>query len=299
MSVVAVDWGSTNLRAYRLNAQLELEDRIDAALGIKNIEHTNYEKILESLLGDWLVGTQYFIFSGMITSRQGWIETPYVACPVSLESLVEQIQAQKLESGHTAYFMPGVCCYLFNGESSADVMRGEEVQLLGMSANTRKIVVLPGTHSKWVQLNSHSIDTFCTYMTGELFELVRYQSLAGQLATTTDHIDEHFLDGVNIGYNSDQLMGKLFGARSSVLLGHRAPEAVHSYLSGLLIGTEIRQGVAQTPQGYRQTPIELVGSNVLVQRYKQAFDALSLNAVINDTTAELNTYSNIAGILNA
>jgi len=298
MSVIAVDWGSTNLRAYRLNAQLELEDRIDAAYGIKNIEHTNYESVLESLLGDWLADTRYFIFSGMITSRQGWIETPYVACPVTPESLVENIQSQKLKSGLTAYFIPGACCYLLNGEPATDVMRGEEVQLLGLSAESKKIVVLPGTHSKWVQMNTGSICAFCTYMTGELFELVRYKSLAGQLASTENHIAGHFLEGVNIGYKSDQLMGKLFSARSSVLLEQRAPETVHSYLSGVLIGTEIKQGMAQTAEDYRHAPIELVGSDALVKRYKQAFDALSLSSFINNDSAEINTYQKIARILN-
>lgn len=266
---VGVDWGSSSFRAYRFDSIGEIVDFKESADGIKTVDH--FEAVLLSQIGAWLQPGDMVLLSGMITSRNGWVETPYIPCPFELSQLLQQSVARSLANGCTLLFLPGACV-----NQPADVMRGEELQLYGAVQQQQQLVVLPGTHSKWAFVSAGVLEKFHTVVTGELFDVLINQTLIGGLATSREHIDRVFSKGVDTGFNTEAIVSQLFTARSSVLLGQLAPEEVHSYLSGLLIGNEIRES-------YRLFSADLsvlvVGSGMLCSKYTKAFDLLGINVI--------------------
>ena len=261
----AVDWGSSSFRAYRYDSVGQLVEKIDLSAGIKTLSNANFETVLLDNIGNWLQDGDAILLAGMITSRDGWIETPYLKCPLSLHQLAENSVRKNLSNGSTALFLPGV-------SAPMDVMRGEELQLYGSLTGDDQIVILPGTHSKWVYARSGVLEQFHTVVTGELFDLLINNSLIGGLATSTDWSELSFSNGVLDGFNSSAIISQLFSARSGVLLEQLKAQDVHSYLSGLLIGNEIRESV----KFYPDVPKLLVGTDSLLDRYQLAFELLGL-----------------------
>jgi 2-dehydro-3-deoxygalactonokinase len=165
-------------------------------------------------------------------------------------------------------FLPGVAVT----SPVADVMRGEEVQVFGANLGNRpSLVVLPGTHSKWAHISDGRIESFATFVTGELFDLLRNRSLVGGLATGDDFHELAFLEGVDEALEDTAetggLVRRLFGARASVLVAGKAPIEVSSYLSGLLIGNEIHEADRMFGAVDR---VAIIGSEILEARYAAA-----------------------------
>ncbi len=280
-----VDWGSTSFRAYRFDDTGGVLETISASAGIKTVVDQNFEAVLQATIGHWLGPGDEVLFSGMITSRNGWIETPYLECPVQLERLYDNAVRHTLSSKIRALFLPGVCMRT----PAADVMRGEELQLYGALNHDEQVVVLPGTHSKWASLSQGVLKEFKTVITGELFDLLRNQSLVGALATSEEWIESSFVEGVNEGYASANIVTRLFSARSSVLLEQLDANAAHSYLSGLLIGNEISEMDAMI----NANPVMLVGSETLVKSYLCAFNAVSIAAESEATPSAAEGFSRL------
>ncbi len=266
-----IDWGSSSFRAYKFDEMGCVTDTVSSSAGIKTIVDQNFEVVLHSAIGHWLEAGDEVLLSGMITSRHGWIETPYLECPVKLERLYDNAVSHSLSHQVRALFLPGVCVR----SPAADVMRGEELQLYGALNHDEQVVVLPGTHSKWASLSQGVLKEFRTVITGELFDLLRNQSLVGALATSDQWVESSFVHGVREGYSSENIITRLFSARSSVLLEQLEANAVHSYLSGLLIGNEI----SEMDTMLNANPVMLVGSESLVASYLCAFNALSIAAM--------------------
>ncbi len=264
---VGVDWGSSSFRAYRFDENFELLEQVETSAGIKTVSNLDFEPVLLDNIGHWLQPGDAMLLAGMITSRNGWVETPYVRCPVALSQLAEDSVVKTLGNDVTALFLPGV-------STAVDVMRGEELQLYGALSGKDQLVVLPGTHSKWAYVKSGVLKEFHTVVTGELFDLLINNSLVGGLATSTDWSEAGFAKGVNDGFNSTGIISQLFTARSGVLLSLLDAQDVHSYLSGLLIGNEIRESV----RAYPDIPRLLVGADALLHRYQLAFDLLGIEA---------------------
>ena len=234
---IALDWGTTSLRAYQVNAKGEITDQLSAPEGIMAIKDGKFEETLESHIGAWSKSLP-IIASGMITSRQGWVECPYAECPAGAAELAKLIKTQKTTSGRAVHFITG----LHNRSTSIqhDVLRGEETQVLGALENGATHFVTPGTHSKWVDVKTGRINHFATYMTGESFALYRNHSILGKLMTSDQPNEPAFKRGVEQAFADPAgLLHSLFSVRSLGLFNAVPAEALHSYLSGLLIGAEV------------------------------------------------------------
>lgn len=289
-----VDWGSSSFRAYCFNEQGDVIDCVANHSGIREINAESvsvFENILFDNVGKWLSTGDSILLSGMITSKAGWIETQYMACPQDVTELA--FHASRIDvNGCRLLFLPGIK----QTEPVADVMRGEELQLLGACNNGgSSTVVLPGTHSKWAKMNGNTLTAFRTIMTGELFELVRHQSLVGAIATSDTHDADAFIKGVQQGYSSDTVVSDLFTLRSSVLLEQVSASSVHSRLSGLLIGREIREG--QQLLGDDSDAVILVGADRLCDLYKAAFKTLGTDVTQFDGNAAVSGFRLVANSL--
>lgn len=274
---VGVDWGSSSFRAYRFDSSGEMVDKIDQAAGIKTVTDQNFENVLFESIGHWLQPGDAILFSGMITSRNGWMETPYLECPVSLHQLGSKSSVKKISNDIAGLFLPGLSM-----RTPADVMRGEELQLYGALSHDEQLVILPGTHSKWACVRAGVVEKFHTVVTGELFELLINHSLVGGLATSIDFSEKGFNDGVRSGYASKTIVSQLFVARSGVLLEQLNPNDVYSYISGLLIGNEIKESDTVFSNNL---PILLVGADSLIAKYLSAFELLGISAEVESRDA--------------
>ncbi|HET7526195.1 MAG TPA: 2-dehydro-3-deoxygalactonokinase, partial [Burkholderiaceae bacterium] len=171
-SLIALDWGTSNLRASLLDEGGVVIDTRSAAAGVMAVAERRFADALLSLCGDWLQAHAHCacIASGMIGSRQGWVEAPYVECPAALADAAAQLVSVAFGDGdrHRLHVVPGLRCVGADGE--VDVMRGEETQLWGASLPAGSCCVLPGTHSKWAWLGEgERVLGFQTHMTGELY----------------------------------------------------------------------------------------------------------------------------------
>ena len=241
--LIAVDWGTTNRRAWRLDANGRSEAEFEDDQGITAIRPGGFPAAVADIrerLGDLPL-----LMAGMIGSNRGWVEAPYVSCPAGPAELAAHLQQVP---GERAAIVPGLSV---RDDVHADVMRGEEVQLFGAVAAGLSppdaLVAHPGTHNKWAWLESGRVTRFRTVMTGEMFSLLSKHSILSQWLHTSVSPGEAFLAGVRRGMAGDALTAELFSVRASVLLGVREAHEAASFTSGLLIGADVATGLAGAP----------------------------------------------------
>jgi 2-dehydro-3-deoxygalactonokinase len=262
--LIAVDWGTSSLRGARLDeAGCVLEEK-SAPLGILNVPHGDSAGVFASLFADWMKPAgSVCLISGMAGSRQGWVEAPYVACPAGPEELGRHLHW--IEPGRIA-LVPGLS--VERGEVP-DVMRGEEVQIFGamrLARITDGLFVLPGTHSKWATVQEGRVTGFRTYMTGEFYGLLSQHSILARTLEADAPLDEPmFLRGVTRAGEGNGLLHEAFGVRALALFDRLSPAQSASYLSGLLIGEELR--VQELPAGRE---VVVIGAPALMARYALA-----------------------------
>lgn len=265
--MIGVDWGSTAFRAWLFEAGACTAAFRDPEGGLRAVTEHDFAGHLEARLLPWFRSGTTVLLSGMVTSRNGWVETPYLHCPAAPQGLVGQA-VWRDHLGMRLGFLPGVC----QSTPVADVMRGEEMQILGATrAHPDVLVVLPGTHSKWVRLSGGRIAAFRTFLTGELFHLLLSQSLVGRLASGRAPHPPCFAAGLAASGRTS-LLADVFEARAGVLLGSLPAEGVADFLSGLMIGTELRAGLEAFATG-GERPL-LVGDPALCGRYADALATL-------------------------
>jgi len=271
-ALIGIDWGSTNLRAYRFDGSGVVVATRESAQGIVNIRDRGFEAALLALCADWIDSTPntVILMSGMIGSRQGWIEAPYAPCPASSGDVARQLTRIDT-SVAPAWIVPGISVVAENGVY--DVMRGEETQIFGaIDSAASAFVIAPGTHSKWIDIENRGIRNFRTFMTGELYSLLRSHSLLGRLMIDAPHDADAFSRGVRIGLEGD-LTGHLFGVRTEGLFARIAPAALASYLSGLLIGAEIHsatQGPSRWVELQKASTLRIIGTAAISGSYRNA-----------------------------
>lgn len=261
--LIAIDWGTSSLRAALLNAQGNVKEERTSAQGILTVPPGGFPEAFHSICKGWQKDDTLTLMSGMVGSRQGWMEAPYCPCPAGFDDIARQLAW--VEPGRVA-IVPGMSC---ERDGVPDVMRGEEVQvfgalrLLGLSDAT---VVLPGTHSKWVSVRGGRIEHFATWMTGEFYALLRQHSILSRTLPAQDgELDVAAFDrGVDRALQSASLLGSAFSARTLSLFDQLPAAALPSYLSGLVIGEELR---AQEPQ---TSSVVVMGAPALTQRYDRA-----------------------------
>jgi 2-dehydro-3-deoxygalactonokinase len=277
-SLISVDWGTSSFRAYLVGASGEVRERAEGPWGILNTPDNAFEDVLESVLSTWLERYPNLptLASGMITSRQGWIETPYLTTPCNLSDLARSLISHTTASGRTIHFVAGLRHH--DAEGTADVMRGEETQILGCfpESGETALLILPGTHSKWVRLENRALTRFATYMTGEVFAALRDHTILGRLMVTGPFRREGFLRGLTAGMAGEgALLHRLFASRTLTLFHQLEKEAAADYLSGLLIGEELREGRANFMK--TRESVLLVGNSDLVDRYATALDFMEVD----------------------
>lgn len=271
--LLGIDWGSTSLRGYLIAENGEVLASRETKHGVFHLPPGGFEAAFDYLISGWepLSPTLPILACGMVGSAQGWMEVPYVSCPMTVTGIAAGIAAKSIGNGRMLHVVPGMASH----GVLPDVMRGEETQVIGaLAARATKAgemtIVLPGTHSKWVQVRDGSITRIETFMTGELFELLRVHSSIGRVAATVSELAEEgegaFRRGVHdaIDARNRSVTHLMFTTRSQVLLGKLASDQALDYLSGLLIGEELRR---QSVRG----DCVLVGSAELCDRYEQAF----------------------------
>ena len=236
---IAVDWGTTNRRAYLLDSAGNRTKEFEDGKGVLSIRDGGFPAAIKEIRDK--LGDKPLLLAGMVGSNRGWKEALYVPCPASIDGIVSKL----VWAGEREAIVPGVS-YIGNGR--ADVMRGEEVQLLGAAAAglvaSDGLVCHPGTHNKWTSLHGSEIQSFQTVMTGEIFSLLKEHSILADLLKEPVEVGDPFRQAAKHAIFNESLPAELFSVRASVLLGRMKREDAASYLSGLLIGTDVRIGLA-------------------------------------------------------
>lgn len=276
--LVGVDWGTSSLRVARLDAQGHALEEREFPRGILTVPPNGFPQVFDEACGDWMKAPgSLALICGMAGSRQGWVEAPYAPCPAGLPEIERELAW--IEPGRIAV-VPGLTCQL---AGVPDVMRGEETKAFGvlrlMGVDDARIV-MPGTHCKWTLARSGRLESFATYMTGEFYALLRKHSiLARTLPEDDGELDEAALcRGVDHAMRTGNLLHAAFSARTLSLFDRIAPAAAPSYLSGLLIGEELRSQELGKPQeaGAAREPLVLVGAGRLTRQYAAALSHLGV-----------------------
>jgi len=289
-ALIGLDWGTSSIRAYLLSATGAVLQHREGDEGILKAASVGFPAVFDRYVGDWrrLDPRLPVLMCGMVGSRQGWVEVPYLKCPASLADLGGALCTIEPEPGiGTLSVVPGLC---MDGGATGlpDVMRGEETQLAGAfeSADASGLCVLPGTHSKWARLAHGRIERFATYMTGELFALLRQHSILGRLMPDeAAHDPAAFARGLHLALAGEAkaqgLLHQLFSVRTLGLFERLAPAALESYLSGLLIGSELASarlsGYLPAP-GPAQPAVVVVGNHRLAALYREALSAMGVHS---------------------
>lgn len=259
-----IDWGTTNRRAYICQGTRVLERCVDDQ-GVRKVGPGQWELALDELRNRFSAPPPSLtLLAGMVGSNIGWVEVPYVTCPAGLDELAGSLHW--VVPGEIA-IVPGLS---FEEDGNADVMRGEEVQVIGalslLQNVGRRVLCAPGTHNKWVCATDLRIERFSTVLTGELFDMLRRHSILAELLARDVSPDDSFRAGVLHSLDSADLLAELFRARARVLLGNAPRSSIASYVSGLLIGEDVRIGreFAGTSE------IHVLGEESIAQLYEAA-----------------------------
>jgi 2-dehydro-3-deoxygalactonokinase len=265
--LIAVDWGTSNFRAFRLAPDGAIRERRSSPRGILYVQDAQFESVLSEEVGDWIEqGETQILLCGMVGSRQGWVEAAYLPCPVGIAELVRSAVRIPFSRAQVQ-MIPGVIASDENGVP--ETMRGEETEAIGIleTCKGNGLVCLPGSHSKWIRLRDSRIWSFRTHFTGELFAALQKCTILGRTMTVADaKISEAFEKGVARAGESGGLLHHLFGVRTLTLTGQILPEDSASYLSGLLIGHEVRNALESN------TDVYLVGSSPLSSLYARVIE---------------------------
>ena len=270
--LIAVDWGTSSLRAARIAADGAVIEERASQRGILTVAAGGFPAVLQETCGDWLARDDTLcLVSGMAGSKQGWREAPYCACPAGFEEVARSLTW--IEPGRVA-LVPGLSC---EHGGVPDVMRGEEVQVFGamdLLGQRDGVFVLPGTHSKWAQVIGGRVQSFATFMSGELYALLRQHSILARMMPADDGtLDEGaFARGVHHAQDSGSLLRSAFSARTLALFDRLPSASLPSYLSGLVIGEELRMRAASVRE------LVLIGSPALTQRYALALRTVGAGA---------------------
>jgi 2-dehydro-3-deoxygalactonokinase len=270
---IAVDWGTTNRRAYRIDADGKHVGEFEDHKGVLSVPVGGFPDAVAEIrqrLGDLPL-----LLAGMVGSNRGWVEAAYVPCPASIDDLAGKLAW----AGKREAIVPGVS---YVGDGRADVMRGEEVQLLGAIAaglmDPDGLACHPGTHNKWATLRGGKISTFRTVMTGELYNLLKEHSILSDLLQGKVEANDVFRAAARHAIYNEALPAELFSVRAGVLLGQAKKEDAASHTSGLLIGADVRIGLSHP----NAAEIGVLGRPDLTRLYAAAIGEANRRAIEHD-----------------
>lgn len=283
---VAVDWGTSNVRAWGIAADGSTAFEASSEKGMSRLTREQFADVLDELIGtNDLPGRQPadVVICGMAGARQGWLEAPYLETPTSLLALAKgAVGPQDANTRLAPRILPGIAQ---RSEGAEDVMRGEETQLLGLlhlKPGFNGLAILPGTHSKWVEIDNGVVKRFSSAMTGELYEVLSSHSVLRH-SFTGDHTGPATEDGVTAGFEAgfaapELFTSNLFRTRAAALLSGKGSDWCAGYLSGLLISTEIAGHRSWLGTG----EVPLIGSTRLTRIYGAALKHLGVASAAID-----------------
>ena len=286
--MIAVNWGTTNFRAYKLDAQGNVEAEKTSGRGAVSVPSGGFQDALMAEVMEWIgTGDNRILMCGMVGARRGWKEAPYVAVPASYEQVVQSVIKLDVD-GLNARIVPGMIGVDSSGVP--DVMRGEETEILGCAAEVKKNTqfCLPGTHTKWVGVEDGKIGSFSTSMTGDLFRAIRENTILRSCTQHEPNNENAFVEGVGRAQQDGELGHQLFGVRTLVLTGRMSEASASSYLSGLLIGREVKD------MARKDDVVHLIGEGPLCAHYKKALSEIGVNSKIEPEGAALRGLLRIA-----
>ena len=260
---IAVDWGTSFFRSYLIEKD-QISDSIQTKDGMKFLEKVSFEKTLVKLIEPWLENNYKIevLASGMVGSKQGWIEAPYQKTPCNLNR-IEFISPTIKDNRFSLKIFSGI-----SQINKPDVMRGEETQIAGFIYDNPKFngsICLPGTHSKWVKIENGNIINFKTYMTGELFEIISKNSVLIHSVTSNKIKKNELIKAVDEIFEKPEIFGNaLFQLRADDLINSRGSEIYKSKLSGYLLGLELLGSL----EFWKKKDIVLIGNADLIELYE-------------------------------
>ena len=281
IALIGLDWGSTHARAYAFDHGGEVVDRAQSDAGALTLKNSQqFDDTLYELVGSWAKANPSapLIACGMVGAKSGWREAGYVALganvgiglDVQIAALAANVVHVETSLGRALAIIPGI------KSDEPDVMRGEETQLVG-SEVAEGIVVLPGTHSKWVHMKAGSVDSFATFYTGEMNALIREHSSVGALIKSAPDHDDVAAFEMGLHYaraGAASWLHDLFVLRASVVTAQRSEAFVSTALAGWLLGCEIGAALAMYPQ---TRGVVLVASAALAPWYESATRAFGVD----------------------
>lgn len=275
---VAIDWGTTHLRAWLMSGH-QATAEAHSARGMGKLAPEAFEQVLIDLVSPWLEGRNrtLVLACGMIGARQGWIEAPYVATPAPPGHPNAAVTVPVRDDRIDVRILPGLC-----QRQPADVMRGEETQIAGLLLEQPAfagVVCLPGTHSKWVRVKGGRVESFQTYMTGEMFELLSRHSVLRHSVAESGWDDAAFSAGFRRTVGDPAALAvALFAIRAQDLLQSSSPVAARASLSGMLVGAEFAGSGIAAAVG----PVALIGGEPLTRIYLDAFNLIGVDPLVVD-----------------
>jgi 2-dehydro-3-deoxygalactonokinase len=286
------DWGSSNLRVYRCDADGIVQGERNGP-GVAQCD--NFEATFFDVIGDWAdeARSSTVFLSGMVGSTLGWHDAPYLACPATIPDLGRAVLRFEAR-GQRFAIVPGLRCTNIFG--LPDVLRGEEMQLLGWAdvhgaGMAQRTICLPGTHTKWAQVDGGRVTAFFTSLQGEIRAALLGQGLIGKTLgpdaakAATDHAE--FDRGVAAMVDPTlSIEHAVFSTRSRIVLGDLAVASGASYLTGLLIGAEVRDGrAAHRARGLSDNDFVLIATPLLTDLYARALAAFDCRSEVVDGAA--------------
>lgn len=280
-ALVGIDWGTTRFRAYLIDEHGDVIDHVQSDDGLMAVKPGGFPAVLALRCGMWLARAPSIpiLMAGMVGSRNGWVEAAYCPCPASISTLSTALTPIDIGNGRMAHIVPGLSTR--DDDGTPDVLRGEETLACGAHVKNG-LVILPGTHSKWITITAGVMTGFSTYMTGDFYAALSGHTILKALRQEPDD-PNGFIKGVQAANRGGGLTHQAFAARTSVLLGDLKGEEVGPFLSGLLIGSEMIHGLKRVPA---PETITLIADGILADHYRTVLDHLHLSYdVITPETA--------------
>ena len=275
---IAVDWGTSHLRAWKMHFDGSILDTLRCDKGMNSVESQQFETVLLSLIAPWLDDKHCtsVLACGMLGSRQGWVEVSYLSTPCAPNA--ELTQAPTSDARIQVYICPGV-----KQLNPADVMRGEETQVAGFLATNpyfSGVICLPGTHAKWVKVSATKIEHFQTFLTGELYGLLAKQSVLRHSIDTDAWHTQAFCDAIEVSLKDPaSVSAKLFSLRAQSLLENLSAEVANARLSGYLIGLEL----AASRNYWHAQQVIIIGDQQLAHKYADALSQLQVDCELHNS----------------
>ncbi|MEO1102127.1 MAG: 2-dehydro-3-deoxygalactonokinase [Pseudomonadota bacterium] len=268
--LIGVDWGTTNLRAHLIGADGGIEETVRSDAGLMKVPAGGFETTLATTIAPLRdkAPDAPVIMSGMVGARGGWVEAPYVPTPANLDAIADKTLTIDAPTVGTVWLVPGVAVGI-DGAEWADVMRGEETEILGAldaMGGMDGTYVLPGTHAKWISVKAGAITGFRTFMTGDLFSAIHNHTILSR--SKDDTLDPAaFEDGLEMARGltaPGDLLTRLFTIRAEGLMGRCPQNATLGTLSGLLVGAEVLASAREADE------VIIVGASPLAMDYTRA-----------------------------